>query len=637
MTLSIIIVNYNVKYFLEHCLCSVQKAIKEIDAEILVIDNCSTDNSLEYLSPLFKNVVFVESKENIGFGKANNLGLKIARGKYVLFLNPDTLIQEDSLKKCLFVFEKDEKIGAVGARMIDGSGKFLKESKRAFPSPATSLYKLFGLSYLFPRSAIFSKYHLGHLSDRENNEVDVLCGAFMMVKKDILDKTSGFDKDFFMYGEDVDLSFRIQELGYKNYYLADTTIIHFKGESTNKGSLNYVKMFYRAMEVFVKKHYGGARKSVFIFLIQVAIWFRALLSIFSGFVKKVGLPFIDAVIFITSFWVATIFWSNYVKTSTNYPQDMLWFAFSIFTIIYLAVAWFWGLYDKAGYRTRNVFYASIFAMFVLLAFYSLLPERYRFSRGIILLGSVLGFTGLLLLRLILNATGVIKSSQKNTIHFAGIIAGSPNEYENVLKILQPTGESDSILNRAGNIKELKEMLVQTGAKKIIFCTGSLSYATIINAVQELPHHLRYRFYNNTGKTIISSHFKNESGAAVAYNKNYRLNDAFYRRLKRLFDILSSFVFIITFPFHLFSLQKPGLFFRNCFAVLIGQKTWIGYSSGSDELLPLKPAVLSVNGVVPKNGDDFQKSNSKLDKWYAREYSVGLDMSRLSAFYKKLCQ
>lgn len=286
MKLSVIIVNYNVKYFLEHCLCSVQKAVKNIDAEVLVIDNRSCDGSVPYLKRLFPWVQFIENTENLGFGKANNMGIKLATGKFVLLLNPDTLLPEDALHQCLITFEKNEKAGAIGVRMIDGSGRFLKESKRAFPTPAAALYKLTGISALFPTSKVFSKYHLGHLSEHQNHEVDVLCGAFIMIKKTVLERTGGFDEDFFMYGEDIDLSYRIQKAGYKNLYLASTSIIHFKGESSVKGSPRYVKMFYRAMEVFVKKHYGGTRKAAFAVLLRTGIWLRASIGFIAGFVKK---------------------------------------------------------------------------------------------------------------------------------------------------------------------------------------------------------------------------------------------------------------------------------------------------------------------------------------------------------------
>ena len=271
MHLSVIIVNYNVKYFLEQCLYSVENALLNIDAQIIVIDNNSNDGSKEFFTNKFPKVNFVWSSENFGFSKANNLGLAQAKGKYILFLNPDTLVAEDCFEKCISFFETHKNVGALGIRMIDGSGKFLKESKRGFPSLFPSLFKLFALTSLFPTSKIFARYYLGNLSENENHAVDVLSGAFMFIEKKVLDKIGGFDEDFFMYGEDIDLSYRIQNAGFRNYYFSESTIIHFKGESTKKGNLKYVQLFYGAMNLFLQKHNTSAKSSLYSFFIKIAI------------------------------------------------------------------------------------------------------------------------------------------------------------------------------------------------------------------------------------------------------------------------------------------------------------------------------------------------------------------------------
>ena len=255
MQLSIIIVNYNVKYFLEHCLLSVIKACKHVDAEIFVVDNHSTDGSEQYLSNKFPTIHFQWSGENMGFGKGNNYALSFTKGDYVLFLNPDTIVPEDCFTNCLVFFENHNDCGAIGVRMIDGAGNFLKESKRSLPTPSAGFFKMIGLAEMFPSSKLFAKYYAGHLPEKENNKVDVLAGAFMMLSRNAVTLTKGFDESFFMYGEDIDLSYRIQKAGLQNYYLGDTTIIHFKGESTQKKSANYIKHFYGAMKRFVDKHY----------------------------------------------------------------------------------------------------------------------------------------------------------------------------------------------------------------------------------------------------------------------------------------------------------------------------------------------------------------------------------------------
>lgn len=286
MKLSVIIVSYNVKYFLEQCLYSVMEATRGIEAEVLVVDNDSPDKSIDYLQPVFPGVRFIAAGGNLGFARANNLGLSQARGEYILFLNPDTLIPENCLQTCTFFLDTHHKAGALGVKMIDGSGKFLPESKRSFPKTSTAFYKAIGLSALFPRSITLNRYALGYLDPGKNHIVEVLAGAFMMIRKNVLDKTGSFDEGFFMYGEDIDLSYRLKQAGYDNWYLSETCIIHFKGESTKKGSPKHVKMFYEAMIVFVKKHYRGAGAGFFRLLLFSGIRSKAFVSLVTGSLRR---------------------------------------------------------------------------------------------------------------------------------------------------------------------------------------------------------------------------------------------------------------------------------------------------------------------------------------------------------------
>lgn len=295
MQLSVIIVNYNVKYFLEQSLCSVQKAVEGIEAEVIVIDNASTDGSREYLSPKFPSVNFIWNQTNDGFAKANNRALKQATGDFILFLNPDTIVAEDTFRQCLAFFEQQKDAGAVGVRMIDGSGSFLPESKRAFPSAAAAFFKLSGLSALFPHSSLFARYNLGHLSADGVHSVDVLSGAFMMVQKKVLEITGGFDEDFFMYGEDIDLSYRITKTisngtAFRNYYLGTQCIIHFKGESTKRNSLRYVQLFYKAMQQFVKKYPQEFYNGFFTVILSAGIAVRRMMSSLKRFLPQSSAP-----------------------------------------------------------------------------------------------------------------------------------------------------------------------------------------------------------------------------------------------------------------------------------------------------------------------------------------------------------
>jgi len=283
MVLSIIIVNYNVKHFLEQCLCSVKKALDLSAAlnskvmpfaEVLVIDNHSTDGSIEYLEPRFPFAQFIVNSQNIGFSKANNQALELVKGRYVLFLNPDTILPEDIFQKTIAFMEARPDAGMLGVQMVDGTGEYLKESKRGLPTPWASFCKMSGLTAAFPYSPLLARYYLGHLKKQVTQEVEVLAGAFILARREVLDRVGGFDEQFFMYAEDIDLSYRVLKAGFHNYYFADATILHFKGESTRKDA-RYVKLFYKAMRQFVRKHGGG-----FLYrgMLNAAIYLRTGLS-----------------------------------------------------------------------------------------------------------------------------------------------------------------------------------------------------------------------------------------------------------------------------------------------------------------------------------------------------------------------
>ncbi|MEO5945930.1 MAG: glycosyltransferase [Chitinophagaceae bacterium] len=645
MKLSVIIVNYNVKLFLEQCLCSVQKAILGMDAEIIVIDNNSSDNSIDYLTPKFPAVNFIANKENTGFAKACNQGLLQSKGNYILFLNPDTIVPEDCFTKCISFFETNKDVGAIGIRMLDGSGIFLKESKRSFPSPSTSLYKLFGLAKMFPHSKVFSRYHLGHLNENENNEVDVLAGAFMMIKKEVLDKTGGFDETFFMYGEDVDLSYRIQKAGYKNYYFADSSIIHFKGESTRKGSMNYVRMFYNAMSIFVRKHYGGSKAGLFSFLIHIAIWFRAGLTAIGSFIRKNGLPIIDAGLILLSFWLMKNIWNEYVRTDIHYENKLLWIAFPAYTVFYLIAAYYAGLYDR-WYKWSELFRSSVVATIILLAAYAMLPEHYRFSRAIILFGAMLAFALISLLRWILVRLNVLNSNKDRDEHAQTVIAGSVTEFEATKQLLKDAGLQQRVLGRVaisadddkgiGSVKKIQGLTSVIPFREIIFCQGTLSYAEIIEAIQQLPSSVTTKIHAHGTTSIVGSNSKDSSGEVVSKENGFKLSDPYTRRIKRLLDVSVSIFSVITFPVHFFFVKNPFSFFSNCLLVLFARKTWIGYAIPEKNLPVLYDAIISCNGIPANNKQQLPKESLQMmDYWYARDYEPMNDLKLIKKMYRSL--
>ncbi len=613
-----------------------------MDAEVFVVDNASADGSRSYLQPKFSNIRFLWNDENVGFGKACNQALKFAGGDYILFLNPDTIVAEDCFTACISFLEKTKEAGALGIRMLDGSGKFLPESKRSFPSPLTSFYKLSGLSALFPKSKIFGRYHLGYLDEHQNHEIDVLAGAFMLIKKEVLAKVGGFDESFFMYGEDVDLSYRIQQASFKNYYFSERSILHFKGESTKKGSVNYVRMFYVAMSRFVQKHYSSSKAGLFTALINAAIWLRALLSIVKRFIQKTGLPVLDALLIFLSFWLAKYVWVHYVKTETIYQNQLLWVSFTGFTFLFLIISYYTGLYEKQ-FRYKNLWRSTIISMLIILAAYSLLPERFRFSRGIVLAGSVFSYLLLNIWRWILLQTDVLQKADDEDDFFS-IVAGTQQDLQTVNSLLKHTGRQQNIqsfvspLNEEhslGTLNDIQKLLQNTPVKELILCeSNQITFAQIISLYEQTGKQVKLRLHASGSESIIGSDSKNEAGQ-VLNSRNYQLAQAVNLRLKRLIDVASALFFLFLFPFHFLLNKHPLTLLSHCIQVLLYQKTWIGFSATHPHLPKLKSSVLGPAGI-PHNQTQLNAEGLLLaDEWYAREYEALFDLRTIFLNYKSL--
>lgn len=276
MVLSVIIVNYNVKYYLEQCLESVRRASCGMQVEVFVVDNLSTDGSIAYLKERFPEVVYIENRENVGFARANNQAIRQSTGRYVLLLNPDTIVAEHTFADFVRFMDGHPEAGGAGAYMLRTDGTFALESRRGLPTPFVAFCKMSGLASLMPKSRIFGRYYMRYLDETEVNEIEVISGAFMWLRREALDKAGLLDEDFFMYGEDIDLSYRIVKSGYKNYFLP-SRMLHYKGESTEKSSYRYVYTFYQAMQLFFNKHY-----SHYSFLVSLpiscAIWARSVMA-----------------------------------------------------------------------------------------------------------------------------------------------------------------------------------------------------------------------------------------------------------------------------------------------------------------------------------------------------------------------
>lgn len=648
-TLSVIIVNYNVPYFLEQAILSVKKAIHNIEAEIIVIDNASKDKSVEMMQQKFPDVTLIANKENVGFSKANNQGIKIATGDYVLLLNPDTVVQEDTFEKCIAFMEKHLEAGALGVKMIDGKGNFLPESKRALPTPKIAFFKAFGLSALFPKSPLFGRYHLGHLSENENHEVEVLAGAFMFMRKEVLNKTGGLDETFFMYGEDIDLSYRITLEGYKNYYLADTSIIHYKGESTKKGSLNYVKIFYEAMLIFAKKHFSSGQAKMYSLAIYFAIFLKGTLTLFSNFIQKISLPFTDFIFAFLGLYFIKDFWAFQIKNGLDYyPPKFTFIVIPTYIIIWIFTAYIVGLYD-AKFKTKKIFKSVILGTLVIAAIYGFLPENLRFSRAIILMGAAWFGLAVLMVRLLINFIKHRHFSFEIDKPKRIIIVGNGTEAERALNLLKQSVNDVNFIgfiahessqenqSTLGEFYQLEDIVSAFNIDEIIFCTHDIPAHKVISTMTNLGEQYNYKILPSQSESIIGSDSKNTSGDLYAIDVHLNLAQSRAKSLKRLMDIGVSVLLFFSFPITFWLMKEKLGYLRNILKVFSGKKTWVGYIPNKTESAYTLPKI-PPSVIHPPIKTNIEKDTVIIDKLnliYAKDYSVEDDLFLLLSRFRDL--
>lgn len=649
MKLSVVIVNYNVRHFLEQALLSVRNASRNIAAEVWVVDNNSVDDSAAMVREKFPEAHLIANTENTGFAKANNQAIRRCRGEFVLLLNPDTVVEEDTFEKCLKFMDTHPEAGALGVRMIDGSGKFLPESKRGFPSPWTAFCKTFGLSRLFPRSRTFNHYHLGYLDEHQTHPVDVLAGAFMLLRRSALDKTGLLDEAFFMYGEDIDLSYRILQAGYRNFYFPETTIIHYKGESTKKGSLNYVRVFYQAMIIFARKHFKGRRATLFVLMLQGAIWFRAALTLAGNFLRRAFLPLLDGGLIYSGLFALKNFWEAYYHKDPDYfePTFMTVNA-PLYTLLWLAGVYFSGGYEEQG-NLRRLFRGLLLGTVFIAAVYGFLDMAYRSSRALILLGAAWAVAGTFLLRAVrhfgLHRNFNVGRQAERRI----VIVGREEESSRVLRLLQqarapvhcigvvsPDPDPDTA-EFLGSMEQLEEIALIYRIGEIIFCAADVSSQDIMRSMTRLGPHIAYKIVPQESLSIIGSSSKDAPGELYTIEIRFDIAQDLHRRNKRLLDILLALLLVATLPLHLLLVKRRIGLFSNIFKVLAGRKTWVGYAGAGTEdnaLPPLRPGVLSPLDGLPLRPNDTA-TVQRLNLLYAQNYRVEQDAEIVLKGYRAL--
>jgi len=635
--ISIIIVNYNVRHFIKRTIESILASkTNGLSFNIHVVDNASIDGSVDMIASTFPEVALIANEDNVGFSTANNQAIKNSNSRYVLILNPDTVIEENTLQVCFDYMEAQKQVGALGVKMIDGAGNFLPESKRELPGLWNSFTKLSGLASMFPRSKVFNSYALGHLNEDKQHKIDVLCGAFMFVRAEAIDKVGMFDERFFMYGEDIDWSKRIGEGGYEIHYIPDTTIIHYKGESTKKASLNYVKTFYGAMSLYVEKHYTGSAGTWFSRILKLAIGVRAGISGIKRIVGTVVSPCIDALLIGGGLYGFAQLWANYYfKDSTYYSDSSLLMNIVFYSVIWTFVLWFVGYYQKTSWQKKIVGVLS--GLGIVLIGYALLADDYRSSRVIILVGAFISF-------IITSITGYIRKMGSTAIRPKNILIVAKKDIadeiiaglsklkmlSNILGVVNPTPKAEKSLDYLNDITQLSSLSKVLKADEIIFSSENMSMKEIMKQMVDLDSKLSYKIAGDDSLSILGSNSKNSNGELYSVDIKYNLNDGYYLHTKRVFDISVGLLMMLLFPVLILinKLQIVG-YLKNIFSLIVGQKTAVGYRGERIHYQNLPDLSSSMMRII-------DKGNPKNDNMhYARDYTILKDIEVLLVNLKNL--
>jgi O-antigen biosynthesis protein len=618
----------------------VRKAVEGIPAEVFVVDNNSVDGSCEMVREKFSEVILIENKNNTGFAVANNQAIKQSKGEYVLLLNPDTVVEEDTFKKICAFMDAHADAGGLGVHMIDGKGKFLPESKRGLPTPVVAFYKIFGFAALFPKSKTFGKYHLGYLDKNQTHVVDVLSGACMLLRKSVLDKIGLLDETFFMYGEDIDLSYRISKAGFKNYYFPETKIIHYKGESTKKSSVNYVLVFYKAMVIFAKKHFSQSNANLFSVLINVAVYLRAGMAIVWRFLDRALLPLLDFILIFGGFYLLKNYWEINVK-QLHYPAMYMQLFVPAYVLVWIVNIFFSGGYDRPVQLIKLIRGIAT-ATVIILVGYALLSEQYRFSRALILIGTLWAMLATTVLRLVLSLTGSRKFALANNVKKKTVLVAEPQEAQRILSLMQLTGSNTTFLGivctatqlpdelkpfKLGNTTQLSDVIKIYSADEVIFSAKDFSSQQIISTMLQAENReVEFKIAPPESMFIIGSNSINDNGDLYFIDVN-ALTTPESLRNKRLFDLITCLVLLILFPIFIVLIKNPVQFLKNLLMVFVGKCSWVGMSLQNRNKNNIKQGVLAPENAV-KDISSNPEAIQRLNLFYAKEYNWANDFKIL---------
>ncbi len=637
--ISIVIVNYNVKDFLYQCISSIKQASNNLAIQTIVVDNNSEDNSVEFIKNRFPEVDVIALQENIGFGKANNVGFDIASGRYILILNPDTLLSTDTLDVMHEYMENHPYVGISVCKVLNPDGTFQESCRRGFPTPWSAFSKLFGLQSLFPKSKLFGRYNLTYMPVDETYFVDAVTGAFMFAKAEAIREVNGFDTDYFMYAEDLDLCYRVNKAGYKIAYVHSTKIIHYKGESSRRSRLNEINLFYEAMEIFVSKHYSNY--GLFLLLLKLGIVARSALSYAYKYRSDIKLMLLDSI-----FISLGIILGTYMALGS--PFGLQPYAYPTVFIAVIGITVFANIitgeyFESSGSPTKTIFgYAISFLILSTLIYF--FPD-YRFSRGALLVTIAFGLTNSALIRIAKAAAVAIKQSYhpKRIIivgdysmakQFKNFIGGNSAYIVGYIHD-KPASSNAEHIKWLGTLNHLNSIVESEDVSDVVFTNSILLGDDFYHANLKFKHpgirvHSVAQFEDYIVSDLISEITDNEKSKLF-----YKANLLRYRIIKRSVDIIvSSLLFTIGLLVILFLNTKDKKLLLKIFNVFKGKYSFIGILELPGKKNFGKPGLTGLAHL--SQSDNLSESAiQKLNEYYLKYYSVSLDFDiLLKLLYKK---
>ncbi len=655
LDISIIIVNYNVKEFILNLLSSLKKALINYSNEIIVVDNASQDGSVETIQEKFPEVMLIANQKNVGFGAANNQALEIAKGEYIVLINPDTIVREDTFSTLIKFLKSTKDAGMVGCKVLNPNGTLQLACRRSFPGPWASFTKVSGLSSLFPNSKLFAKYNLTYLDENQTYEVDAISGSFMMWKYDVYKKVGGFDSTFFMYGEDLDLCYRVQKAGYKVYYNHETEIIHYKGESTKRSSIDETKVFYDAMQIFVKKNLSS---SWFVqIILQSAIFFRKLLAILNIYKTVFISILLDGVFYSAGVYLAEHIYMN--ERWNGFPEMYKPLIYIVPGIIQVLISALSGVYKKNSLQILRSFIGLTVGLFTI-TFLTFFFKQFAISRAVVLITFLLSLFTFAIYRIILkvffkigvgenkNVKTIVVGTSLKAVNIASKLKSNPmllNTISGLATINQKeVGENRAEIPIICSLENIKKTILENKIEKVIFSSDDISFENIFSVVSSCRD-LNVDFLVSgeehdylVGKSSITV-LKDVPLLKVHYN----ISSITHKLTKSAFDYTFG-IFVLIFLYPLMYILSKIANSNSKFVemvlevpkVLSGKKSFVGPKAAQfySGLYLGKPGLTGLWYTDLFDQTDSVEMN-KLDLYYAKNQNIWLDIEIIGKTLSKV--